>query len=81
VPKQLQLFENKLDRDLEVYVEMYPDRYVLKSGDVMRISYQHDGEGYGLHTLIWDNGLQIYCETFDTAEVTINGEAVEPWSQ
>jgi len=81
MPKQLQVFENKLGKDLMVDVEMYPDRYVLKPGDVMHIAYDHDGDGYGLHTLVWDSGLQIYCETFDTAVVTINGETVEPWSQ
>ena len=81
MPKQTQIFENKLDTDLIIDVEMYPDRYVLKPADVMQITYDHSGEGYGLHTMVWDTGLQIYLEEFDTAVVTINGAPVEPWSQ
>jgi len=81
VRKQTQIFENKLHRDLSIDVEMYPDRYVLKPGDVMHITYDHGGEGYGLHTIVWDTGLQIYLEEFETAVVTINGAPVEPWSQ
>jgi hypothetical protein len=50
--------------DLTVDVEMYPDRYVLKPGDVMQITYDHNGQGYGLHTLIWPSGLQVYLEEF-----------------
>jgi len=43
--------------------------------------YDHDGDGYGLQTLVHDTGLQIYLEHFDTAVVTINGQRIEPWSQ
>ena len=81
MPQQTQLFENRLDSELAVEVEVYPDRYVLKPGDVMQITYDHDGQGYGLHTLVWPSGLQIYLEEFDTAVVLINGKPVEPWSQ
>lgn len=80
MPRQIQIFENRLETELVVDVEMYPDRYVLKPGDVMRIAYDHEGEGHGLHTLVWGSGLQIYLEEFDTAAVTINGEPAEPWS-
>jgi hypothetical protein len=78
--KQLQIFENNLKEDLVVDVEMYPDRYVLKSGDVMHIVYDHDGEGYGLHTIVHEGALQIYLEKFDTAVVTINGKPAESWA-
>jgi hypothetical protein len=54
---------------------------VLKPGDVMQIVYDHSGEVYGLHTVVWDTGLQIYVEEFDTAVVTLNGAPAEPWSQ
>jgi hypothetical protein len=79
VRQQLQIFENKTDNDLEVYVEMYPERYVLKPGDVMQIVYNHKGDGYGLHTIVHNDGLQIYLEEFDTAVVTINGEPAKSW--
>ena len=60
---------------------MYPDRYVLKPGDVFQITYEHDGEGYGLHTNVCKNGfLQIYLQEFDTAVVSINGKIAEPWT-
>ncbi|ADU14000.1 hypothetical protein [Asticcacaulis excentricus] len=80
VKKQLQIFENKLDEDLIVDVEMYPDRYVLKPGDVLHITYDHDGDGYGLHTIVHNGALQIYLQHFDTAVVTISGKPAEPWS-
>ena len=79
--QQTQIFENKRGLDLSIDVEMYPDHYVLKPGDVMQITYDHSGDGCGLHTIVWDTGLQIYLEEFDTAVVTINGAPVEPWSQ
>lgn len=80
--RQLQIFENRLDRDLVILFEIWPDRYVLKPGDVMEVSYDHDGEGYGLHTIVHpEAGLQIYLEHFDTTIVTINGKPVKPWSQ
>lgn len=81
MPKQTQIFENRLEADLTIDVEMYPDCYVLKPGDVMEITYDHDGQGYGLHTLVWPSGLQIYLEEFDTAQVLINGKLAEPWSE
>jgi len=81
MPKQTQIFENKLEVDLQVDVELFPDRYVLKPGDVMEITYDHSGEGYGLHTIVWEGALQIYLREFDTAVVTINGKQIEPWSQ
>ena len=79
--KQLQIFENRSGNELIVDVEMNPDRYILKPGDVMHITYDNDGDGYGLQTLVHDTGLQIYLEHFDTAVVTINGQRIEPWSQ
>ena len=78
--KQTQIFENKTSRDMEVYVEAYPDRYRLKPNDEMHITYDHDGDGYGLHTITHDDGgLQIYLEEFDTAVVTVNGKIAKPW--
>jgi hypothetical protein len=81
VSKQLQIFENKTDKDITVFVEVYPDQYILKPKDVMNITYDHEGDGYGLHTIVYDGCLTIYLEHFDTAVVTINGERVQPWSQ
>jgi hypothetical protein len=79
--KQTQLFENQTNADILIDVEVYPDRYVLKPGDVFEITYEHDGKGYGLHTNIYPNGsLQIYLQEFDTAVVTINGKIAEPWT-
>ena len=80
VTKQLQIFENKLSGDLIVDVELYPDRYILRPGDVLHITYDHDGDGYGLHTIVHDGALQIYLEHYDTAVVTINGQPAEPWA-
>ena len=78
--KQLQIFENSLKEDLIVDVEMYPHRFVLKPGDVLHITYDHDGDGYGLHTIVHEGALQIFLENFDTATVTINGQPAEPWA-
>jgi hypothetical protein len=81
ISKQLQIFENKTDKDITVLVEIYPDQYILKPNDVMNIAYDHESAGYGLHTIIYDGGLTIYLDHFDTAVATINGERVQPWSQ
>jgi hypothetical protein len=79
--KQTQVFENKTSRVMDVYVEAYPDRYRLKPNDEMHITYEREGEGYGLHTIIHDHGgLQLYLDNFDTAVVTINGKLAEPWA-
>lgn len=78
--EQLQIFENNLKEDLIVDVEMYHDRYVLKPGDVLHITNDHDGDGYGLHTIVHEGALQIYLQNFDTATVTINGQPAEPWA-
>ena len=79
--KQTQAFENKTSRDIEVYVEAYPDRYVLKPNDELHITYDHEGDGAGLHTIIHeDGGLQIYLEEFDSAVVTINGKIAKLWT-
>ena len=79
--KQLQIFENNLKEDLIVDVELNPDRYVLKPGDVLHITYDHDGDGYGLHTIVHEGALQIHLQNFDTATVTINGQPAEPWAE
>ena len=78
--KQLQIFENQTGNDLIIHVEMNPDRYILKPGDVMHIAYDHAGEAYGLHTIVHDDGLQIYLEHFEGAIVTINGKRARPWA-
>lgn len=77
--KQTQIFENKTGADLVVYVEMTPERYVLRPDDVMHITFEQEGNGYGLHTIVHDGELQIYLENFPTAVVTINGEIAESW--
>ena len=79
--KQTQIFVNETGADILIDVEMYPDRYVLKPGDTFQITYEHNGEGYGLHTNVYKDGfLQIYLQEFDTAVVTINGEIAKPWT-
>lgn len=83
MPRQAQEFMNSTERLLTIYVEMYPDRYILRPGDVLKIIYNHTGddEDCGLHTIIHpDGGLQIYLQEFDTAVVLINGVQAEPWA-
>ena len=81
IKKQLQVFENNLKEDLIVDVEPNPDRYVLKQGDVLHITYDHDGYGYGLHTIVHDGALQIYLQNYGTPVVTINGQPAKPWAE
>ena len=80
--RQVQRFENKTKKSIEVYVEIVPDQYVLRPDDVMDIFYLPGADGGGLHSIVYeDGGIQIYLENFDTAEVHINGERAEPWSE
>lgn len=80
--KHIQQFVNNLKKPLEVYVEMYPDLYILQPNDELTIIYEQDPNwlGLGLHTTVHENSLQICLQEFDTATVLINGKPVEPWA-
>lgn len=84
MPRQAQEFMNSTGKLVEVYVKMYPDLYVLKPDDVLKIIYNHtgDAEECGLHTILHPDGrLQIFLDEFDTAVVLINDQKAEPWAK
>ena len=78
--RQVQSFVNTLSRCLDVWVEMYPDLYTLNPGDELTIIYDEDPKwpGLGLHTILREDGLQIYLQVFDTAVILINGQSAKP---
>ena len=78
--RHVQSFANNLPRSIKVWVEMYPDIYILRSGDELTIVYDEDPKwpGLGLHTIIHEDSLQIYLQEFDTAVILINGQKAEP---
>ena len=80
MPKHVQRFENLTEEDLVVDVEANPDRYILRPKEVLELTYEHNGDGCGLHTNVFSGWLQIYLEKWDTAVVTIDGVLVRPWS-
>ena len=80
--KHVQEFRNTSARPLEIDIEPYPDRYVLQPGDEMTVIYEQDPDrpGAGLTTWVYESGLQIFLQEFDTAIILINGRIVEPWT-
>jgi hypothetical protein len=76
--KQTQVFKNNTGADMLVDVEMTPERYLLRPGESMEISYDHAGEGPGLIVNVHPRGLQIFLDDFDSAVVTINRLARVP---
>jgi hypothetical protein len=61
---------------LEIMVEIYPDRYLLRPGDLMVIEADSDGVPFTINP--YDGGLQIYPGNTAGAAVTINGVRAEP---
>jgi hypothetical protein len=75
-----QIFHNRTSKPLEVWVEMYPDLYVLQPDDRMEIIYKPAG-GYGLEVEVHDDCLVAFLQEFDDAIVKINGAETKPINQ
>ena len=76
--KQTQIFENLTEDDMIVWVELSRARFVLHPKDVMEITYDHDGDGYGMYSKLHGAEMQIYLRDFKSAVVNVNGKRVEP---
>jgi hypothetical protein len=61
---------------LEIMIEAYPDRYLLRPGDRMVIEADPKGVPFAIN--LYEGGLQIYPGNTAEAVVTINGVKVEP---
>jgi hypothetical protein len=61
---------------LEVMVEVYPDRYLLRPGNEMVIEARLGGSPFTINP--YEGGLQIYPGDDCGCPVTINGAPVEP---
>ena len=61
---------------LEIMIEPYPDRYLLRPGDEMVIEADLCGAPLSIHP--FDGGLQIYPGHDIGSPVTINGAPAEP---
>ena len=70
------LIKNTTDLIMEISVEVYPDRYLLKPGEEMTIEADPEGGPFTIHP--FDGGLQIYPGDTAGAAVTINGKPVKP---
>lgn len=77
--EDLQVHEitNKCDYAVEVMVEPFPDRYILRQDDEMRLQMRTKS-GTGLTINLYDRNVQIYCGWETEPEVRINGEIAEP---
>jgi hypothetical protein len=75
---QRQKFEitNEQSTILEIMIEPYPDRYILRPGDKM--VFEADLGGAPLTINTFDGGMQIYAGWESEFRVTINDVAVEP---
>ena len=79
--KHIQEFRNDSAEPLGVWIELYPDYYLLQPGDEMTVIYDMDlnWPGLGLTTVVTAGGeLQIYLQEFDSAIILINGQLAEP---
>jgi hypothetical protein len=61
---------------MEIWVEINPDRYLLKPGEEMMI--EADPEGVPFTIQPFDGGLQIYPGNTAGAAVMIDGKLVQP---
>jgi hypothetical protein len=61
---------------LEIMVEAYPDRYLLRPGEEMAVEADPDGAPFTVYPC--DGGLQIYPGNTAGAVVTINDMLAEP---
>lgn len=61
---------------LEVMVEVHPDRYLLRPGDLMVVEADPEGAPFTINAC--DGTLQIYPGNTAGAAVTINGVRAEP---
>lgn len=79
------MFKNETARDIVVFVELNPDRYVLPAGKKMLVEYDRTGKDeLDLEIVLEldrDGHLQlrIYPEDSDGHVITIDGRVVEPW--
>jgi hypothetical protein len=74
-PRKLEIC-NKTSASLEIMVEVYPDRYVLKPGEEMVIEADLSGAPFTVN--VYEGSLQVYPGNDCGPPVTINGEAAEP---
>ena len=61
---------------LEIMIEAYPDRYLLRPGDRMVVEADPNGVPFTIN--LYEGSLQIYPGNTAGAIVTINGVKVEP---
>jgi hypothetical protein len=67
---------NSTDAVMEISVEIYPDRYLLKPGEEMTIEADPSGVPFTIQP--FEGGLQVYPGNTAGAAVTINGKPVQP---
>jgi hypothetical protein len=75
---QRQSFRNDSTEEIEVYVEMWPQRYLLKPCDEMVVEAEvpsHGQEVFGV--VVTNDGLQIYPNIGVPEQVWINGSRAE----
>jgi hypothetical protein len=68
--------KNERSSILEIMVEVYPDRYLLRPGERMAIEADPDGSPFMIYA--YDDGLQVFPGNTAGAAVTIDGLPVEP---
>jgi hypothetical protein len=76
VPAQKLVVNNAGTEPLEIMIEVYPDRYVLRPGSKMVI--EADLEGEPIDITPYPNGLQIYAGNDSDPIVSIDGKTVGP---
>jgi hypothetical protein len=74
------VFDNRTGRDIVAYIELWPDQYIIRPGEKLKVYYDPDDKGEGLQVNFHANGdLQIYLWNFETTIVTTDGKIVPPW--
>ncbi|WP_131803790.1 hypothetical protein [Methylorubrum salsuginis] len=66
---------NYTNKTLEVYIEIRPDRYLLKPGELMVINANLEGAPYSIGYC--EGSVQVYAGMDFDPEVTINGIAAD----
>ena len=73
------VLNNDTPNPLEVFVEVAPDRYVLKPKDRMVIEAEPNAVQDHFHINVYEGGVQIYPPSGDPERVLINGQPAQSW--
>jgi hypothetical protein len=77
VDTQKQTFRNDSSHEIEVYVEAWPDRYVLQPKDELTIETELSNTADPFYVVVTERGLQVYPGGGTAENAWLNGEPAE----